>query len=74
MILIVPRWLEEKVTYEMIAYCWLYVIIQSDGRGFVYKDRYGPQRFVESEEIAELVSFYQNDELYKTLTNVSKKP
>lgn len=67
MIIIVPKWLEDKISWETIAYCWLYVIVQPDGRWFVYKDRFGPQEFISPEEGLELIKTYQKHELYNTL-------
>ena len=70
MIIIVPKWMEDKISQEMISYCWLYIIIQPDGKAFVYKDRFSRnQRFIEQSEIPELIKFYEGEPLYKTLTS-----
>lgn len=70
MIVIVPKWMEGKVPLDMIAYCWLYVILEDDGTAFVYKDRYGNQRFIAQSEIPDLIKAYNNESLYQTLINL----
>jgi len=68
MIIIVPKWMESRISRDVIAYCWLYIIVQKDGRGFVYKDRlYQSQRFISKEEINELVKEHIESQLYQTL-------
>lgn len=66
MIMIVPVEMKEWLDFDNLMGCNLAIILHKD-RAFVYKDKFGHQRFIEFNEIPDLVSSHINT-LTKLLT------